>query len=761
MRLKPLAFAPAHALAAVLLATAACHALAADTPIYAIQGSGTLSPLLGQTVTTTGVVTKLTNNGFYMQDPTGDGNPNTSDGILVFTSTPPTVAVGQWIRLTGVVAEFNVGSATNAVTLARRVTELTGPTGITVLANGISITPTVLTLPEIVNDEIEKYEGMLVTIPGPLFASQNFFQGRYGQVTLSVGGRLETPTNRFRPGPQALALADENARRRIILDDGVSLQNPNPVPYLGADGTLRAGDTLASVTGVLDYGLTTASNADPGDYKIQPTVPPVFTRSNPRTAAPEPVGGNVRVASFNVLNFFTTFTNGQTVFGQAGQGCTIGTGAGASTTAGNCRGANNLAEFIRQRTKIVEAIAAINADVVGLMEIQNNGPAAVGNLVDELNARLGTGTYAAVPDPTGSSNGGSGTDAIKVSMIYKPRRFVAVSTPLSDPAAIHNRPPLAEIFTLANGEKFSVVVNHFKSKGSCPAAGDADATGNVDSGDGQGCWNALRVAQAGALRSFVARIQNDSASNDVLLIGDFNAYGQEDPIADLTGSGYVDQIGRFNNFGYSYVFNGESGRLDHAISTGPLTPKVGRAIHWHINADEPSVIDYNTEFKAPATTCGGLCAPDGYTATPYRASDHDPVVVGLNIFKTIPGTPGADTLLGTPGDDVFVGGSSNDTMTGNGGINVYVYNSVRDGVDQITDFTPSRDAVDLRGALAALGYAGTDAVADGWVRVVQLDTGASVQVGSGLKLRGSFRPLVTLLGVPASSVVLSRDLIVR
>jgi uncharacterized protein len=739
---------------ALVLALAACHtlALAVDTPIYTIQGSGTTSPLVGQTLTTTGVVTKINNNGFFLQDLTGDADPLTSDGIFIFTGTAPTVAVGQYLRLTGLVVEFNTGSATNIDTLAHRVTELTTITAITVLGTGYTIAPTVVTLPELVNDDLERYEGMLITINGPLTVAQNFFQGRYGQMTVAVGGRLETPTNRFRPGAQAQTLANENARRRIVLDDGSSAQNINPTPYLGANGLGRAGDSIVSLTGVLDYGLATASTAGFGDYKLHPTVAPVFVASNPRTTTPPVVGGNVKLAAFNVLNFFTTFTNGQTVFGQTGQGCTLGT----STAASNCRGANNLAEFTRQRTKIVEALAAIDADAVGLMEIQNNTLAAQ-HLVDTLNARVGAGTYAVVADPAS----GTGSDAIKVAMIYKPARLSPAQAPQSDPAAINNRPTLAQSFEMSNGERFSLLVNHLKSKGGCPAATDPDAAGNVDSGDGQGCWNAQRVQQAQQLRSFVASVQASSGSNDVVLVGDFNAYAQEDPIFDLTSHGFVDQIAAFNAFGYSYVFDGGAGRLDHAISSAPMAPKVVSSTHWHINADESVVYDYNLEFKAPATTCGGLCPPDPYQPNPYKASDHDPVLVGLNIYKTLRGTSGRDALAGTGGDDIFIGGSGSDTLTGAGGNNIFAYLSLRDAGDVITDFVPGKDRLDLRVLLAGLGWTGVDPVAEGWVSLVTLRSGSLLMIDADGPGPAVPRAYITLNGVNPASLVSARDLIVR
>ena len=691
--------------------------------IYTIQGSGASSPLAGTLVVTSGVVTKLTNNGFFMQDLLGDANPLTSDGIFVFTGSTafPNAAVGNLVQVVGTVTEFNVGAASNAHTLARTVTELAGVTSVNLLGTGQSITPTVVALPEATEDELERYEGMLVTLTGPFTVAQNFFQGRYGQLTLAVGGRLETPTNRYRPGTaQALALADENARRRIILDDGTSLQNPNPTPYLGAGGLPRAGDLVTgSITGVIDFGLATSSNADPGDYKIHPTVAPVFATGNARTAAPDPVGGNLKVASFNVLNYFTTFTNGTDVAGQTGQGCSLG----ASVSAGNCRGADNLAEFLRQRAKIVEAMAAIDADVLGLMEMQNNGNTAVQNLVDALNARIGAQLYASVALPAQST----GTDAIRVAMIYKPSRLAPLGTPGSDTDAINNRPTLAQGFVLPNGERFSLVVNHLKSKGSCPSPTDADYAGNNNTGDGQGCWNQQRKLQAQRLRTFVAQVQAAVGSNDVLLVGDFNAYAQEDPIFELTGSGYIDQIGLYNSFGYSYVFDGAAGRLDHAITTATLSARVARAIEWHINADETPLLDYNLEFKAPATTCGGLCPPDPYSVAPWRSSDHDPVVVGLSIYKTITAALGSTSVVGTPGDDIIISGAGRRTLTGGGGNDIFVFPVGFAGGATITDFAAG-DFIDLRSVLQNLGVSSSNPIGQGYLKCSALGADALISI---------------------------------
>ena len=675
--------------------------------IYTIQGTGAASALVGTKVITSGVVTRRNSNGFFMQDPVGDNNPATSDGIFVLIDPALSAhaQVGNLVQVTGVVTEFIPGAGTTASPL----TELTAVSAITVQGSGYSITPTLLSLPLAAGDSFERFEGMLVRIDSPMTVQQNFFQARFGQITIGAGGRHENPTNRYRAGTaQAIALADLQARSRLLLDDGSSLQNPNPTPYAGSNGQPRAGDALGTITGVIDFGPATSTASGAGLYRIHPTTAVQVQASNPRPATPPAVGGNVRVASMNVLNFFTTFLDGNTASGLTGQGCTLG----GATAASNCRGANNAAEFARQRSKIVQALAGLNADVVGLMEIQNNGSTAVQNLVDALNAQVGAGLYAAVPDPGTVNNPGTGTDAIKVAMIYKPARLARQGNAASDTTAINNRPPLAQTFAAPNGERFTLVVNHLKSKGGCPAAGVGNAA-DADLGDGQGCWNATRLAQVRQLRSFVAQLQGSSGSNDVLLIGDFNAYGQEDPIIDLTSSGYADQMGRFSPLAYSYVFDGTAGRLDHGISTATLSPKVVGAAHWHIDADESTAQDYNLEFKQPACAA---CAPDPFDgSTPFRASDHDPAVLGLNLYKTITAAPGSTAVVGSAGDDIILSGAGRRTLTGGAGNDQFVFVAGFAGGATVTDFAPGADTLSLRAVLQGLRITSTDPIGQGYV----------------------------------------------
>ncbi|TFW18992.1 ExeM/NucH family extracellular endonuclease [Duganella callida] len=574
--------------------------------IMQIQGEGQTSPFAGTVQTTEGVVTAKVGSGFFIQDPNGDGNPLTSDGIFVFTSAANigTVQVGDKVRVTAAVAEYTPSGAT------RSYTELQNVSAITKLAAGLSVTPTNVQLP---HADLGQVEGMLVRFSQALTVSQLEYLGDRGEVTLSAG-RLEIASNRYRPRTaEAIAQAAANQQNQIILDDGIFV-TPTTIPYLGEDGSLRAGDTVSGLTGVVDFGAKGGGGAG---FKLQPTAAPVFSQDNPRSAPPALVAGNVKVASANVLNYFTTFTDGTDIEGHSGQGCALG----SSVAKSNCRGADNLNEFNRQSAKIVGELKAINADVYGLMEIQNSGEYTVTKLVDLLNEAIspGTGvkTYAVVPKPAAT-----GTDAIRVAMIYKPSVLTLVGSALSDADAINNRPPMAQTFKTADGVKFSLVVNHLKSKGSCPTGGGADA----DQNDSQSCWNATRVQQANRLvNTFVPQVVAAAGDPKVLLIGDFNSYGMEDPIAAITATGFVNQLERFVRGGgampYSFVFNGESGYLDHALASAALSPQVVDAAEWHNNADEPPVIDYNTDGKPQ----------DKYTSAPYRASDHDPVVISLNL----------------------------------------------------------------------------------------------------------------------------------
>jgi predicted extracellular nuclease len=592
----------AGAVAALVLGAAAAGAEpsiaaradgASFTAIRAIQGHGARSPLEGALVITRGAVTRVDSNGFFLQvaDGDGDGDGRASRGLFVFTDAVPEVQAGACVSVSGRVVEFDAGAPGNAETAAHTVTELHAASAPQALAGPCAVTPVELTLPLAPGDSLERLEGMLVTLHGPLTVQQNFFLARYGQLTLATGGRVLAPTNRLPPGPAAQALARADARRAIVLDDGSARQNPSPVPFVADDGTLRAGDTVSEVTGVIDYGLASTSAAGHGAWKIHSVQAPHFVRANPRNAAPAAVGGTLKVAAANVDNFFSTVNDGAHV-------------CAPRQVAADCRGARSEAAFERQRAKLVEALAAIDADVVALMEIENNGAVALQSLVDALNARIGAASWAIVADPPE----GTGGDAIKVALIYRPARVRPLGRARGDRDPVHNRSPLAQAFeTVADGARLNLIVSHFKSRRCDGAAGP-----ELDRHDLQGCFSHRRLLQARALARFAAQVARRSDVADTLLVGDFNAYAQEDPVRALVAHGFADQVARFDPDGYSYVFDGAAGRLDQVLASAGLTAKVTGVTEWHISADEPTLAD---DASTPPT--------------PWRASDHDPVVIGL------------------------------------------------------------------------------------------------------------------------------------
>ncbi len=480
------------------------------TLIHDIQGTTGISPLAGQTVTIKAIVvgdfqaddgdvfgTDL--GGFYVQEEAADfdANDTTSEGILVYTSTAsvniPEVTPGDTVTVTGSITEFN------------GLTELTNVAAITVGEGTVVPTPVAVLLPAD-NVYLERYEGMLVSFTQSLVISEYFNYDRYNEVVLSLPldslERPFVPTSYIAPGAEAAAIAEALTTRRITLDDARTIQNPDMLYHpngqvFSNENNFRGGDRVTNTTGILSYGF--------GIFRIQPTTGADYTQTNPRTAAPEAVGGSLKVASFNVLNYFTTL-------GSAG------------------RGADNAEEFERQRAKIIAAISAINADIVGLIEIENNTE-AIQNLVSGINQAMGEGTYAYV------NTGIIGTDQIKVALIYKPATVAlvgdyAILDSRADPRFVdtRNRPSLAQTFReKATEGVFTVSVNHLKSKGSGCGAGDDDPQ--------QGNCNLTRTQAAEALVDWLASDPTGSGDPDFMIIGDLNSYDKEDPIRAIREGG--------------------------------------------------------------------------------------------------------------------------------------------------------------------------------------------------------------------------------
>jgi predicted extracellular nuclease len=600
------------------------------TRIHAVQGSGAASPVVGQTVTVEGIVTadfQAANQlgGFYVQepDPLKDSDPLTSEGIFV-AGTATSVAVGDLVKVTGVVSESFGLTQIGGLSLS-----------VSVMSSGNALPAIIdIALPAAASTtntaDWVRYEGMRVRFPQTLTVTENFNLAQFGELVLADGRQIQ-PTNTVDPNDNpssgnnttttsgntnvasVTAAQRQNTLNRIVLDDASGVSNPAVIPYWDStNNTLRVGTTVAGVTGIMSYGFSA--------YRIQPTLAPTFNFAT-RPITPPDVGvANVKVASFNVLNYF----NGD------------GAGGGFPTS----RGATTAPEFVRQKAKIVAAINTMNADVVGLMEMENDGSgaaSAIADLVASLNLSAGAGTWSYVNDPANLGSTAGGTDAIKVAIIYKSAAVVLDRAALlcDDPAFSNGRTPTAQTFrSVANNGRFTIVVNHFKSKNpparNSPPPADADDT---DQNDGQGWFNSSRRKQATALSACITNWKNVVGDDDFVVLGDLNAYAQEDPVDVLRAAGNT----VLDESGYSYVFNGQSGALDHTLVSASLLTQVTGAAAWHINADEPRILDYNVDFKntpgcTSGTPPGAACtSPDYYVPTPFRSSDHDPVLIGLNL----------------------------------------------------------------------------------------------------------------------------------
>ncbi|MBJ6107925.1 ExeM/NucH family extracellular endonuclease [Hymenobacter sp. BT523] len=586
----------------VLLAAAGTQAQAQTvTPIGTIQTSGALAT--AGTYTVEGIVTAvypgLSPAGFYVQNETAgaDGDPTTSDALYV-VQTAPTVAAGTRVRITGAVQEMPTTPSFNQAVL-------TSPT-VTVLATGQNLPPfTLLNNATFAIADAEAFEGMLVQFSAPVTVSDVATLKSRGELNISTQGLVYQPTQYVDPNddpatgtsstgitnvPAVNAYQAANVQKSLLLDDGLAAVNPSPTPYLdAATGTVRVGSTIASLRGILGYGSS--------KWRVQPLpgAAPVVTTVRPPVPTFSPL--SVKLASFNVLNYF----NGD------------GAGGGFPTS----RGATTLADFNRQRAKIITAIAQMNADVVGLIEIENDGTgpnSAIQDLVNGLNQALGAGTYAIVND--GVLRQPNNTDLIHCAIIYKP----AAVTPygnvlLASVTGVFERPPVAQLFITtrtAARDTFALVVNHLKSKASGSGA-------NADQGDGQGASNLRRKQQATALVQFISGTVLPAGTRYVVSVGDYNANYEEDPMDILRAAGFV--LGSPASSA-SYVFSGLSGSLDHAV----LTPNLlGHAAveKWHINAAEPEFLEYDVAGAATDVS------------SPFRSSDHDPVLIGLNFAGVV------------------------------------------------------------------------------------------------------------------------------
>jgi len=573
---------PASNLSVLLLLLASAPVLAGDAPVVLAhvgqaQGSGPRSPLAGQPVAftaTVGADFREGLGGVFVQD-AGDGDAATSDGLFVRAAEgfvfPDGLAVGRQCRFQGRLIEDKRGADSVTALLAERIDRCRDGQAVPALA--LDALP----------GDWAVLEGMRVRIDAPLTVTGTDGVDRYGELAVSFDGRQWQPSEIARPGsPEHAALADRNARQRLLLDDGSNKRDPQSIAWLDGREAPRVGDTVRGVEGVVDRNH--------GNWRLQlDTVPAIERGERP---APPQVPGNVRVAAFNLENLF----NGD------------GRGGGFPTA----RGARTPEALDAQLAKLVAAIHGMDPDVAALMELENDGygeDSSLAQLVRALNADGAQWRYV-------DAGTGPGTDTIRVGIVYRGDRLVARGEPAvleGGPFGERSRVPLAQAFRRKGGKKdFVVVANHFKSKG-CSEAEGADA----DLQDGQGCWNALRLDSAQRLHAWLRSSPLGRDRDRVVVLGDFNAYAMEDPVRWLREEGgWADAFAAAGvERPYGYVYQGQSGRLDHALLSPALLPHLRGAAEWHVNADEPDDAGY-----------AGRNVPG-----PWRSSDHDPLLLGFDL----------------------------------------------------------------------------------------------------------------------------------
>jgi predicted extracellular nuclease len=636
-----------------------------DTLISQVQGAGSASGMVGQTVTLTAIVVGDFQNGdgdanrnlggFFLQEEAADHDSNaaTSEGIFVYEGTGnliTDVALGDKVTITGTVSEYFGSTQVTATSVS--IVEAGAVADVNTMAATVDLDGA-----GAVSDgnggyvaDLEAYEGMLINIPETLTVSEAFQMDRFGEIRLSAGGRPVQFTQENDPDAAGYAQhLQDVASDSIVYDDGKTIQNPTPFSEADLDGNgvvntadgFGMGDTVTGATGVLGYSFnefrmhSVAEGANTFvDTETREATPTSLDREADG-AAPDLV-----VSSFNVLNFFTTLDNG---------------GARSGPNNLEPRGAETAAEYERQLEKLLTTLDLMNADIIGLVELENefqsdqngDGLVAIEEIVKGMNAIDGAGIWAYV-DP-GRSYVDTG-DAISVGMIYRTDKVT-----LSGPAQIlddsvvatlsgdygsdglfdgqsTNRAPLAANFTYdysdlggnPMSETFTVAVTHMKSKGGTGSGG------NADQGDGAGNYNETRTEGVQALIEWLdADRAGGFADADQVVLGDFNAYAKEDPIDTMLAANYKNLEEEFEPGSTTFVFDGQTGTLDYAFASGDMMAHVTNAGAWNINSAEPDLYDYNlntdrdlsTNERDPAIFDGDV---------PFRTSDHDPLLLGLN-----------------------------------------------------------------------------------------------------------------------------------
>ncbi|QGU01313.1 Endonuclease/Exonuclease/phosphatase family protein [Corynebacterium kalinowskii] len=617
-----------------------------NVTIAEIQGTGDTSTMVDQTVTTKGFVTAAYPeggfNGFYLQTGgTGVAKQagEASDGIFAYQGRDTVVpAVGACVEVSGLVAEF--GDAGKSLTQLKNVTVAEATDC------GEAIKPVEIDTMPADPALREAYEGMLVLPKGAYTVTNNYNLNTFGSVDLAAGAEAyKQATDLFEPSTDPNSEVQREMARQaaevVALDDGRSANymktdKETPLPYISQAGTIKSLRTGDGVT----FQHPVVFDQRYGAWGYQPTAPVTgataaaelpITWTDSRASVldvPDTVQGDFSIASFNVLNYFTSL-------GEDEAGCQFYTdkdGNPISTNYCNVRGAYSTAAFKDQQAKIVAAINKLNVSVLGLEEIENTATVtgdpsrrdeALATLVFELNAAGGNWEFVKSPAKLPGSE-----DFIRTAFIYDKDKVKPVGDSIIFDAAEFTgvaRQPLAQEFASVadDSQTFVAIVNHFKSKGSV-------AHGDADMGDGQGANANLRVEQSKAvLRELAA--QTKWADKPVFIMGDLNSYAKETAVTTLVDGGFT----LIDGGSESYQFGGRLGSLDHVLANEAANALIKDAKVWDINADESVAFEYSRR---------NYNAVDFYAPDVFRSSDHDPIKVGFSFgAPSKPEEPGKDS----------------------------------------------------------------------------------------------------------------------
>ncbi|HEX6623324.1 MAG TPA: hypothetical protein VF064_06395 [Pyrinomonadaceae bacterium] len=579
------------------------------TPIHDIQGNGASSPLAGQSVTTTGIVTLLRTgsnagggaaSGFFLQSPDAavDADPNTSQGIFVFTSSVPTytspatpVAVGDELTVTGTVVEFN------------GLTEIGSVTNITAIDTGNTL-PTAVTLDSTILDptapstqsQLEKFESMRLSAAALLgtVPNDNFFDVE--TVLASVPRRQV-----FRePGIPASDPVPPDPTSGMV-DPNIPIWDENP-ERLKLDTNGRAGSpnnaytsnvTFSNVSGPLDFAF--------GEYRL--VADAGFTASPNMSAVPVPTpeADEFTVAGYNIENFNNNATQRQK----------------AALTIRN----------VLHYPDIIGAVEIFDlADLQALRDQVNNDAVAAGDPNPQYEA------YLVEQDGTSEDNDQDvgylvKTARVAVTSVTQEREEETFEEPGGGTAILHDRPPLVLDATVApsgaNPQRVLVVVNHLRSF--------IDI--ELVAGDGPRVRE-KRKKQAESIAGLLQELQTNNPGVPVISVGDYNAFqfnsGYDDLVSVLKGNptpddrivvdqspdlvnpdlfNLIDELPAAER--YSFNFEGTMQTLDHVLVNTAARARNTRIAIARVNADFP---------EAPAAVFASNAS------IPERNSDHDPVV---------------------------------------------------------------------------------------------------------------------------------------